>query len=99
MTPFPASDASVAMTFVYGTSGKTESVNGIPNATNPRSVAIHWPQSSTINASCGPFGLTAVDDVGDDVGDAVGAAVGNGVATGVATGAAGSADGASVRKT
>ena len=83
------------MTFVYGTSGKTESVNGIPKATNPRSVAIHWPQSSTISASCGPFGLTA----GVDVGEAVGAAVGNDVATGVATGAAGSADGASVRKT
>src|SRR5580698_8378368 len=54
ITPLPAASASFAMVEVYGTSGNTDIVNGTPSATKPRSVSIHWPQSSTISASFAP---------------------------------------------
>lgn len=91
MTPLPASDASRAISPVYATLGRTESVTGTSSAMKARSVSIHWPQSSTMSASFTPLGLTVGVAVGESAGaedgDATGVAIADGNGVGDATGA------------
>lgn len=90
MTPLPASEASRAISLVYATLGKTESVTGTSSAMNARSVSIHWPQSSTMSASFTPLGFTVGVAVGESAGagdgDATGVALSDGNGVGDATG-------------
>jgi|SRR5580698_3254225 hypothetical protein len=90
MTPLPASDASRAISPVYATLGRTESVTGTSSAMKARSVSIHWPQSSTMSASFTPLGLTVGVAVGESAGpgddDATDVAIDDGNGVGDATG-------------